>query len=454
MHTTNGHEVAVIVGDAAGIRDRGREIEDLGQQMIGAAGILREIGDGASEEKGRSIERIQKEVGDVHEELKLAGDRYKPTGTAMKAYGNQLESVQIAMRRIVRDAEDAKQKLDNKLRAAATAEATVSDPYRLVPEDAESAAAEAELAEAATTAANAVGPARDELNEQFRLFDTEWDTWDAAYHDALTAVNEATDGNVTDDWTDNFAGVVEVALTVLSWVGVALAIAALIVGGPLFAAIAAVVGIIALIGTIFLAMKGRMGKGDVIWAIVGVLPFGKLGKLFQNGKRLKGLTEFFTGPVMEAVTPMRRMRALSGLANNGAGFRAAGLSQRAANGLAAKFSTVFASHGTVFTNFGGGLGGKAIWARIIGGSSRQYAVTFAQNFDNLTAHHQRLVSPHLGVLADVIESGSKNIHVADGIATGVEWGLRRGKQVVDRGNDVIEWAGPNPVDSWRAELTR
>ncbi|WP_351061584.1 hypothetical protein, partial [Psychrobacter sp. TB20-MNA-CIBAN-0197] len=78
--------------------------------------------------------------------------------------------------------------------------------------------------------------------------------------------------------------------------------------------------------TIFLAMKGRRGTGDVVWAIVGILPFGKLGKLFQKGKRLTGLTEFFTGPFVDTVTPFRRMRALSGLADNAAGFRAGGMS--------------------------------------------------------------------------------------------------------------------------------
>lgn len=447
MHTHNGHDVAVIVGDAAGIRDRGREIEDLGQQMIGASDILREIGDGASEEKGRSIEKIKQEVGDVHVELQLAGERYKPTGTAMKAYGNQLESVQIAMRRIVLDAEDAKERLDSKLAAAATASSTADAAPDPAADDVAAAAAVTQLNEAATTAANAVGPAQDDLDEQFRLFDTQWDTWDAAYNDALSAVNDATEGNVTDDWTDNVAGVVEVVLQVLSWVGVALVIAALVIGGPLIAAIAAVVGIIALIGTIFLAMKGRRTGEDIGWAVVGILPFGKLGKLFQQGQRLNGLRQFITGPFVETVTPFRRMRALNGLANNASGFRAAGMSQRAADGLAGQF-------GTVFRNFGGGRTPSAMWSRIIGGSSRGYAETFARNFDNLSAHHQSVVSPHLGVLSDVISSGSQGIVRSDAIATGTEWALRRGKQVYDRGSEIAEFAAPNPVDSWRAELSR
>ncbi len=63
IYTNNNHRVHVIEGDAQGIIQRGQQIEDLGEQMIGAAGVLSAIADGASEEKGRSIERIRDEVG-------------------------------------------------------------------------------------------------------------------------------------------------------------------------------------------------------------------------------------------------------------------------------------------------------------------------------------------------------------------------------------------------------
>ena len=444
MQSKNGHNVAVIVGDAAGIRDRGREIEDLGEQMIGASDILREIGDGATEERGRSIEEIKKQVGDAHEELKLAGDRYKPTGTAMKAYGSALESVQIAMRRIVQEAETAKQELDAKSSAAATALSTADDAPDPAADDTAAAAANALLDEEATTAANAVGPAKEALDEQLRLFDIEWDTWDKAYDDALSAVNEATEGNVSDDWTDNLAGVVEIVLEVLTWVGLALTIVALIIGGPIIAAIAAVVGIIALIGTLYLFAKGRRNGGDVGWAVVGVLPFGKLGKLFQKGKRLQGLAEFAKGPYTELVAPFRRIRALSGLADNAAGFRAAGLSNRAANGLAAKF-------GTEFSNFTG-PGPRNILSRIAGGSSRPYAVALAENFNKLSPHHQSIVRPHLGVLSDVIASGSKAIPKGEMAINITHFAVTKTRTAEGRANDIISMVSPDPVDTWREQV--
>ena len=98
--------------------------------MIGAADILREVGDGATEERGRSIEKIRSEVGDAHEELRKAGDRYKPTGGVMKSYGEKLADVQAAMRTIVSDAADAKAILDQKRAAAATAASTADERTR------------------------------------------------------------------------------------------------------------------------------------------------------------------------------------------------------------------------------------------------------------------------------------------------------------------------------------
>ena len=202
----------------------------------------------------------------------------------MKTYGEKLADVQAAMRTIVRDAADAKSLLDQKRSAATTAASTADNAPDVDPTDATAVERNRQLREAASSAQTAAGDAEDDLDAQYALFDTQWDVWDDAYEAALRGINDATDGNVSDNWTDNLAGVVEVVLEVLTWVGVALAIAALIIGGPFVALIAAIVGVIALVGTIFLYAKGRKGLGDVIWAVVGVLPFGKLGKLFQSGK--------------------------------------------------------------------------------------------------------------------------------------------------------------------------
>ena len=444
LRTHRGHTVEVLEGNAQGIIDRGIEIEDLGQQMIGAADILREVGDGATEERGRSIEKIRSEVGDAHEELRKAGDRYKPTGGVMKSYGEKLADVQAAMRTIVRDAADAKAILDQKRAAAATAASTADNAPDVDPADATAAERNRQLREAASSAQTAAGDAEDELDAQYALFDTQWDVWDDAYDAALRGINDATEGNVSDDWSDNIAGIVEVVLEVLAWAGVVLAIAALIIGGPFIALIAAVVGVIALLGTLFLWHKGRRGLGDVAWAVVGVLPFGKLGKLFQSGKRLTGLKEFLGGPYLEIATPLRRMTALRGLTNP-ANLRAGGgLGQRAASGLASRLGRDFSAFQ--------GAGPRNILNRIIGGSSRGYALALADNFADLSAHHQRVVSPHLGKLAEVISGGAKSVPLSEAIFNVSEFVVKRGRMVDARVGDVQAMGSPSPVDAWRVQL--
>lgn len=444
LRTHRGHAVEVLEGDAQGIIARGAEIEDLGDQMIGAADILREVGDGASEERGRSIERIRTEVGDAHEELRRAGDRYKPTGGVMKTYGGKLADVQAAMRTIVRDAADAKVILDQKRTAAATAASTAESAPDVDPTDATAVERNRQLREAAGSAQTAAGDAEDDLDAQYALFDTQWDAWDDAYEAALRGINDATEGNVSDNWSDDLAGVVEVVLEVLAWAGVVLAIAALIIGGPFIALIAAVVGVIALIGTLYLWAKGRKGLGDVAWAVVSVLPFGKLGKLFQSGKRLKGLDEFVRGPYLEIMTPLRRMTALRGLTNP-ANLRAGGgLGQRAASGLASRLGRDFSAFQ--------GAGPRNILNRIIGGSSRGYSLALADNFASLSAHHQRVVTPHLGALADVISGGAKPVHVSEAIANVSEFVVKRTRMVNGRINEVQAQTSANPVDAWRVQL--
>lgn len=444
LRTHKGHAVEVLEGDAHGIIARGREIEDLGEQMIGAADILREVGDGAGEERGRSIERIRSEVGDAHEELRKAGDRYKPTGGVMKTYGEKLADVQAAMRTIVRDAGEASTTLDQKRSAAATAASTADNAPDADPTDPTAVERNRQLQEAASSAQGDVDTAEAALDSQYTLFDTQWDLWDDAYEAALRGINDATEGNVSDDWTDNLAGVVEVVLEVLAWAGVVLAIAALIIGGPFIALIAAIVGVIALVGTIFLYAKGRRGLGDVVWAVVGVLPFGKLGKLFQSGKRLTGLKEFLGGPYLEIATPIRRMTALRGVTNPASLRAGGGLGQRAASGLASRLGRDFSAFQ--------GAGPRNILNRIIGGSSRGYSLALADNFANLSAHHQRVVTPHLGALADVISGGAKPVATSEAIVNVSEFLVKRGRMVDARANDVQAMTGSSPIDAWRVQL--
>lgn len=450
METKKGHRVHVIEGDAAGIQRRGTEIEDLGDQMTAAADILREIGDGATEEKGRSIERIRDEVGDVHEELRRAGERYGPTGNAMHRYGSRLGSIQAAMRTIVEDAEAAKRVLDSKRTAAETAQSNLEAAP--MPQPGDPADADRDRLEQSVTDANGdVVTAQRELDGHLDAFDTQWTLWDEAYDEALGAINDATSGNVTDDWTDDLAGVVEVVVDVLSVVGLIVGIAALIIGGPLIALIGAVVGVLALIGTAYLFWKGRKGGADLAFAIIGVLPFGKLGKLFQSGQRMQALA-FFKGPVGDIMESVGQIRGLRGVIRNidslGSGH---GLGQAARAGLAARVGPTF----QMFRWQGYGVQG--VLGNLTGGVSGAWSRRLATEFVEFSSHHQSIIRGQLGsigAIENIIDNGAAALPRAEQVANATDMLLKTGIA----GNDAWGVAGPligsDPVDTWRAELAR
>lgn len=442
--TRSGRRVEVLAGDPARIIARGEAIESLGAQMEGAAVVLEQISEGAQEQKGRSIEKIRDEVGDVHRELALAAARYSPTGAVMRRYGMALDDVTVEMRRIVPEAEAARDTLRARESDASSALA-VSQGFEVDATDPTSSTRADTLASAASTAAGLVTAANEELDSALREFDVQFDLWDAAYERALDGIEDATTGNITDDWTDDLAGVVEIVLKVLQVAGVLLALAALIIGGPLFAALAAIAGLLALLATLYLAWKGRRNGGDIAWAVVGVLPFGKLGKVFSSGNRVKGLKEFVTGPVMEIVTPVRRLISLRRMPTADVIRQGGGMGARAADGLARSLRQNL----NAFT----GAGPSGIVTRITQGSSRTWTTGMADAFANMSPHHRSLVAPHLGVLDDVVTKVPV-VTMPEMAINVVEFGVKRSNMAIQRSSDLLGALTEQPVDAWSAEINR
>lgn len=277
-----GREIEWIEGTPGTIGDRGDEIVSLGDQMINSAAILKSIADGASGMKGLSVGKLKEVVGDAHEQLKLAGERYTPTGKYLKDYAEALSDVQSGLRTIIDDCEtywnqyenrqddygDAKSAANPLLLASPLPEVGAPDPQDKV-DDAE----------------GDMNVAHDKWENEAEKYDVKYDTWETAFDDAASKIGKATEGGISDSWKDNFDGFVDAALQVLAIVGFVLGVLCLIIGGPLLAALALIVGIIALVGTIYLATQGKKDGWDVAWAVVGVVPFGKLGSLFKAGQR-------------------------------------------------------------------------------------------------------------------------------------------------------------------------
>lgn len=451
IYTKSQHRVHVIDGDAQGIIDRGREISRLGGQMIGAAGVLSAIADGATEERGRSIERIKEEVGDAHEELKLAGERYKPTGAAMTAYGHSLNGVQAKLRPLVIEIEEAKRRLEAKIAAAHDAQETAEDSADYDPSDSAAQGTHQANQWEAREAGIAAGNAQTYFDGLLDDFDTQWREWDEAYETALGAIEDATEGNVSDSWTDNIADIVQIIVDVVTVIGLVVTIAALVIGGPILALIAVALAVVVLLGTLILYDAGRATGGDLAWAIVGVLPFGRLGSLFKAGSRLQAL-KFLAGPVFEigdAIGDIRRLRGIRvAVETMGSGH---GLGSVARAGLASRIADTFSGLrwgdiglGTLRAN---GRTGGAAWT-----------VNIAEEFADFSAHHQSAVNA-VSDAADIVSRGTEVL--TDGQVL-VNWG-DFGVKVFAFGRDTVEVVGgafeqpfelPAAVDTWREQLSR
>ncbi|GAA1060413.1 hypothetical protein [Agromyces bracchium] len=264
-----GREIERLEGDASVIIERGIAIEDLGLRMQKAANTLRLLADGQVG-RGESLDAVRDQAGEVHADLRTAGLRYSPSGTALRTYGEAVDEVQVSLNAAVRRCEE----LWETVRTRATAVDDADD----TPEDPDGSTSARDEAQAA--AGGALETAEGEWREAAARFDGFYDTWDAAYDAALTGLEGANEDGVEDGFWDDALPALDFIVEVLEVVGLVLFVAALIVGGPLVAILATAAALITLAATIVLYAKGRKNGMDLGLAIVGVIPFGKLGRIF------------------------------------------------------------------------------------------------------------------------------------------------------------------------------
>ncbi|MBB4139905.1 hypothetical protein [Microbacterium invictum] len=283
-HSPRGREIEYLDGNASEIKTHGRRIRSIGRQMTGSADVLEELVTGEDGQKGKAIDKIREIVGETYAELRRAGNMYEPTGPVLIAYGDAVEDLQPRIRVVVDNCHESWTVYSG---APGNRNGRPFPPTD--PDEAEQAAAEDE--------------ARQDLYEDWqadaRAFDNLYDDWSDAFDTAVRGIGDVLDGSIKDSFWDNLDGVVSVVLEVLGWVGLIVAIAGIIIGGPLFALIGAVIGVATLLLTAYQVLRDDAGMDKLIIAIIGVVPFGKLGKLFQ-GKA--GLVDF-AGDMFTAFRP-------------------------------------------------------------------------------------------------------------------------------------------------------
>ncbi|MFJ6679781.1 hypothetical protein ACIQLK_11775 [Microbacterium sp. NPDC091382] len=295
-HSPAGRTIETLEGDAETITRRGQRIGSIGNQMIASANVLQQLADDGGEQRGKAIDKIREIVGDTYEELRRAGEMYQPTGPVLVHYGNAVADAQPLIRAAVDACEDAWQRYHS---------APGQTGERLFP------ALTEEMQEQDAEDDERKRQLYDEFLSEARTFDGHVDTWENAFDAAVDGIGDVLDGSIEDGFWDNVDGVVEVVLQVLSVVAIIVAIAGIIIGGPLFALIGAIVGIATLLLTAYQVLRDDAGMDKLIIAAVGIIPFGKVGLLFKGKPGL--LT--FAGETFTAFRPSSWSAASGQLAN-------------------------------------------------------------------------------------------------------------------------------------------
>lgn len=272
--TTNvsprGRTIEYLEGDPDAIVSRGQKITDLGDAMESSAYWLGKIKDDAADQQGKAIEALREIIGESSATLAKAADLYTPVGPVLTTYGEELQDLKPKINALA----------DNCIELAQKVPAVVTPE----PDD---AGDEDEDAKGAREA-------QEDWEDEAELFDAAYDEWEDAFEKAVNGItdemgDEIADGGWRTFWND--------LGTVLEVAGLVLAIAAIFITGPVIFWVALGVGLAALAVTLVQATYGDKGAGDIGMAVLGVIPFGKLGTGLAKSSRLfsKSAPKIFQG---------------------------------------------------------------------------------------------------------------------------------------------------------------
>jgi len=275
--TPGGRRVRHIDGDPGGISSRAADIEALGEKMARAAATLQLFADGTVG-KGTSFEAIREQAKEVYEDLRVASERYRPSGEALATYASALSTVQSSTGWRVDGAHRTWPDVRDASWALSAAERDQDEFDRNEDRDVEQTGSRP-----STSGEQAAFDSAVETWEAYwSAYDAPVETWEAAYETACGSLERTNADGVKDSFWDNSMPFVEAMLDVLLVVGVILLVVAFVVTGPLAmlaGVLAVVAGVLSLLGEIAKLNAGRGDWQSVALAAVGIIPFGKLAKL-------------------------------------------------------------------------------------------------------------------------------------------------------------------------------
>lgn len=283
--TNKMRQMCMFDGDGDAIWTQGNEIWNLGWDMTYASQTLEHLASGEDGQQGKAVDALRKKVDDAYVTLELAGELYRPLGLALRGYGAEVrDGIKTQVDTCYNDAYE---KWNTYIDLPGDKDGTDYFLGINKPEEGSAEEAEQEAEDAAKL------QAWEEWEAAANAYDTAYDTWEDAWDEATKKIDDAFTDDLKDSRWENIKGWIKVALEVLKWAGLVVGIAALIIGGPIIAAIAAAIAVATLVLTVVMAIDGDGSWGDVAWAAVDLIPFGKLGKLFKSGQRMNFVGDMF-----------------------------------------------------------------------------------------------------------------------------------------------------------------
>jgi hypothetical protein len=272
-HTPKGTMIDMLRGDADEVKTRGQQIVDLGTDMSSAWRLISRLVDDGAEMEGQSIEKLRELCEKVSSDLSDAADLYAAVGPHILQYGNDLATSKAVIDPLVTDLLDLWDEYYTLSHSAETAEGAVPRE----PDDDADADEKSAYDTASANAEEKRGLAtakKTEWNEKAAAYDDAWDDWFDAFDAAAKNIKEGFSGKIEDSWKDDVRGALEFAANVLAVAGIVLAVLAIVIGGPIIAALAAIVAVATL--AVALTRKLAFDDGswwDVAFGVIGVIPF-------------------------------------------------------------------------------------------------------------------------------------------------------------------------------------
>ncbi|WP_020014345.1 hypothetical protein [Promicromonospora sukumoe] len=258
-----------VPAEASGLDAVIKHYKEITEMMTTQAALLKKIGDGDETLlKGEAADAMRKRARESHEALGKAAGRYEDVHAALVAYRPELETARSETGKALTMAEDAA--------AARKGAEGLPDPVNEDrPDDAPPLTTEQK--NESQNRADKISTANGELEAAKTKARNAMTALDTAASAAATKIKEnwGEDG-LNHTWQEklrhNFMKFLKGLVEILGWIGMALAVLAMIIPGlGVLAWVALGVAVVGLLGSIVLAATGEESWMGVVWGAIGVI---------------------------------------------------------------------------------------------------------------------------------------------------------------------------------------